>query len=402
MQTIQVFEHERLDVGQKGFTSLHFEALARFHESESQFFSLWNQAIQFSQYVGILKVGDLMIEILPKIDKYKEENTNLWRNVLLQMLIRSKTILVYSNQTAHLQVAKHSLFYAFIQLFLKEVEGIIANGLVKKYRTNAGNQTALKGRLLFGKQVAQNIVHKERFYVAYTTYDTQHILHQIIFKTLQLIQKIGGEYQANLARILFDFPEMPDIKVSDMLFDTLVFSRNTAHYRQAISLAKMILLNYYPDVKQGKQDVLAILFDMNQLWEKFILAEMQKQLIDYEVSGQESTFFWQHTTIRPDIVLKPKNTISSQTKVIIDTKWKTPENNSPSDEDLKQMFSYHLYFDVPTSILLYPSIQQNKDLAGSFASYPFSNGDKLLKMCFLDILDEEGNLKERLDFEQFL
>lgn len=399
MQTIQVFEHERLDVGQKGFTSSHFEALARFHETESQFFSLWNQAIRFSQYVGVLKVGDLMIEILPKIDRYKEENTNLWRNVLLQMLVRSQTIPVYSNQSAHLQVAKHSFFYAFIQLFLREVEGIIANGLVKKYRTNEGNQSALKGRLLFGKQVAQNIVHKERFYVAHTTYDTQHILHQIIFKTLNIIQKIGGDYQPNLARILFDFPEMPDIKVSEKLFDTLVFSRNTAHYRQAISLAKMILLNYYPDVQRGKQDVLAILFDMNQLWEKFILTEMQKQILDYEVNGQESTLFWQNKTIRPDIVLKPKNPNSSQKNIIIDTKWKIPENNSPSDEDLKQMFSYHLYFDSPTTILLYPSNKQNKDLAGSFASYPFSIGGKLLKMCFLDILNKDGNIKEILDWE---
>ena len=37
---------------------------------------------------------------------------------------------------------------------------------------------------------------------------------------------------------------------------------------------------------------IAIMFDMNKLWEKFVLAEMQRQLSDYEVNGQNSKYIW--------------------------------------------------------------------------------------------------------------
>jgi 5-methylcytosine-specific restriction enzyme subunit McrC len=397
MEAIKVFEYDCLKVGEKNFTQKHFEALAEFYEKQiaekkETFFNLGNKNVKFKQFVGVLKVGDLTIEVLPKIDRGKAENKGMWQKILLQMLIRSKTIPILPNNLAQLNAQKHTLFEAFIQLFLQEVERILADGLVKKYRSKEGNLNALKGRLMFGRHIAENIVHQERFYTTHTTYDTQHLLHQIIAKALRLIRQIGSENQPNLARILFDFPEMPDIKADETTFERVVYGRNTERYRQAMYWAKMLLLNYYPDVQNGHKEVFAIMFDMNKLWEKFVLAEMQRQLSDYEVNGQTSKTFWETKTVRPDIFLHKKD----KPNIIVDTKWKIPKENTPSDEDLKQMFVYHLYFEADTTILLYPNNGVNKAISGK---YKGDYKDKTLKMCYLDILDGD-KLKESLDFKE--
>ena len=399
MKTIKVFEYERLNIGEKGFSQKHFDALAEFSEKQltakkETFFNLGHKNVKLKQFVGVLKVGDLTIEVLPKIDKYADEDTNLWQNVLLQMLIRSKTIPILPNNLAQLNAQKYTLFEAFIQLFLQEVERILADGLVKKYRSKEGNLNALKGRLMFGRHIAENMVHQERFYTTHTTYDTQHLLHQIIAKTLRLIRQIGSENQPNFARILFDFPEMPDIKVEETTFERVVYGRNTERYRQAMYWSKMLLLNYYPDVRNGNKEVIAIMFNMNELWEKFVLVEMQRQLPDYEVNEQKYKRFWQTKVVRPDIFLHKKG-FPNFSNLIVDTKWKIPKENKPSDEDLKQMFIYHLYFDTDTTILLYPSNGKNETIIGK---YQGKYKDKILKMCYLDILDGD-KLKENLDFK---
>ncbi len=117
----------------------------------------------------------------------------------------------------------------------------------------------------------------------------------------------------------------------------------------------MLLLNFQPDVSSGHNHVLAILFDMNELWEEYVFHQMKRHLPpSCNIQAQAHKPFWtaknnQSKAIKPDIVITHSNTT-----IIIDTKWKLPENNIPSDNDLKQMFVYNEYWKAATAILLYP------------------------------------------------
>ena len=52
--------------------------------------------------------------------------------------------------------------------------------------------------------------------------------------------------------------------------------------------------------------MLALLFDMNSLWEEYVLIKLKEVTrdLDVEVFGQNSKRFWNGITIRPDIVVK--------------------------------------------------------------------------------------------------
>ena len=163
------------------------------------------------------------------------------------------------------------------------------------------------------KHIVKNIVHKERFYVDYTTYDRNHLFNRLLYKTLKVIPDIAsGNYSVQRAKaLMFEFPEVDDINVSDATFNHICFDRKTEDYREAIELAKMILLNYMPNMRYCRgNSVLALMFDMNKLWEQYVYVLLKRSLRDdgLKVTAQNRRDFWMSEDVgvkivRPDIVV---------------------------------------------------------------------------------------------------
>jgi 5-methylcytosine-specific restriction enzyme subunit McrC len=236
--------------------------------------------------------------------------------------------------------------------------------LAKKYRKTAGNLNALKGSLLFNQQINHTLIHRERFYTRHTTYDVEHLLHIILYKTIILLSRINtnSSLVGRINALTLNFPEMPDQKITQADFDRIVLNRKTQDYRKALEISRLILLHFHPDLRGGRNDVLALMFDMNALLEQFVLASLKKNH-SFKTRGQESKAFWQpkggsKRSIRPDITLE-----KGKEKYVIDTKWKLV-SNEPSMDDLRQMYAYHHYFEAKKVALLYPG--SHPHIHGSF------------------------------------
>lgn len=402
--TITVFEHQAIKVDGVTFSKKHLELLERFRgDKEDEYFpyySLIHNGVKFKHYVGVLNVGSLQIEVLPKVDRAAEDKKDLWRDYLLHMLRTVYRLQAHSPSNAQQQLKDSPVLDVFLQRFLGEVEALLHVGLIKTYRKETANRNALKGKIVWSKQVTKNVVHKERFYVNYTTYDRNHIMNRIIYKTLQVIPEVTrNSYIASRSKTLaFEFPELLDINVTDATFATMHFDRKSDGYRDAMQIAKLILLNYMPDMVHHRNNVLALMFDMNRLWEEYVYVVLRKELKDYSVTAQSSKRFWEGEGtpikhIRPDIVISYKNV----PKLVIDTKWKCPNENAPSDADLKQMYVYHKFWGVDHTILLYPSASKKDPITGTF-HIPSSDDDKKLtcSMVFATIEKENIIITEEL------
>lgn len=377
-KTIQVFEHQQLIIDNQYFNKKHWEALGWYNSMHNgDFFSLLPKGVRFNHYVGVIQVGNLTIEILPKIGKVSgESDKSLWQKVLIDMLRECHWMQVYAHEKASLRFKPNSILEAYFEIFINECEKLIRQGLVKKYRAIVHNSTTLKGKLLFSHQVQQNSVHKERFYTSHQIFDRENIFNQILLNTLKFIPELSQSpyLKDKVSNLLLLFPELSDISVNTSTFENLVFDRKTIRYKEAIEIAAMLLLNYRPDIISGNNHVLAILFDMNDLWEEYIFRQLSRHKPEnLLIKSQNSRTFWKldnsnyYKKIRPDIVILNKETDET---IILDTKWKIPENDIPDDSDLKQMFVYNEYWSGKQAFLVYPNHCYSDDpvyVGGEFA-----------------------------------
>lgn len=393
-QTISVFEHQilRTDKGNASLSVDQLKALQSYYGNGVPYFTLTNNGVQFNEYVGVIQVGSTLIEVLPKADKYSDEKET-WRSLLIGMLRTVSGFEIRSTSNANLKIKPNTILDLYFELFIKEVEYLVYRGLIKKYRKKDGNNTSLKGNIIFSKQIQHNITHQERFYTRFTTYDTAHSLHQILFKTISILKRINKNTSLNsrIGSLLLNFPEMSDIKVNESYFSKIVYNRKSLVYKKAIDIAQMIILQYHPDVSSGKNDVLALMFDMNKLWEKFVLCSLrQNNLTKYSITAQTRKNFWKPKSgrisiIKPDIVINKDD----NEYFILDTKWKAIKDSNPSPEDLRQMFVYNHYYNAKKVALVYPGKFESRNGLFFEPNNLLSN-----KVCSIIALEENKDIKK--------
>lgn len=370
---IQVFEHDKLTskslcIKGEVLGDKIIDKLWQYNDSNKNiYFEAIRHGVKFKNYVGVIQIGGTTIEILPKADKLNTQSPtekDIWHKVLLKMLAHCKKIKVNAVSEASLRKKYQSLLDLYFELYLNEVNQLLQKGLIKKYNQNSGNILALKGRLDFAKNIQQNLIRQERFYTTHQIYDYNHIVNQILFKALKVLKSISNNSYLidNVNRLLSNFPEIKEIDINKHHFDKVISNRKTEPYNEALKIAKMIILNYSPDIKGGDENMLALLFDMNKLWEEYIYRMLLKiKDSSIKVSFQNRDKFWEDKIIKPDIVITKSETIGDEkkeTKFIIDTKWKIKEYPEPDDDDLKQMYVYNMYWKSE-KVYFYIQLQKN-------------------------------------------
>lgn len=410
-KSIQIFEHEKLYIDSR-FTDTHFKKIVQYNDKHGlKFFSVGYDYIVFKQYVGVIQIGNLVIEVLPKADSSAnsdEEAKSKWQKALFEMLRFCKYIKLESLSNAMLKIRSASLADLYFESFVNEVDSVIHKGLIKKYRKEEGNVNFLKGKLNFAKNISKNIIHQERFFTEHQVYDSNHLIHQILKKALNILAKIATQpfIIGDCQKSLLYFENIKDIEVNEKTFEKIILNRKTEHYKDALFWAKMIILNYSPDLIAGDNNILAILFDMNKLFEKYVFLLFKKWEEEFQlsISGQTRFQFWENKEIKPDIVIDFKNSSGSRKRIIIDTKWKLL-HSTPADSDLKQIYSYNLQLNAQQGILLYPKFNDNlESQKGFYAKSQIPILDNYSHSCdlyFIDLFNEQGKLDKDIG-RQFL
>ncbi|MDD2296878.1 MAG: hypothetical protein PHX79_03575 [Sphaerochaetaceae bacterium] len=362
---ISVFEYDRLKVGAEYggvlFTKALHEALERFHANgNTRYFKLISNGIEFCEYVGVIQVDGLQIEILPKLDRSPGDLAT-WRDILIGMLREVGFFLVSAPSFGMLNLKANSILELYFQLFITEVEYLVHTGLIKQYRRQALNHTALKGSLDFPRHLVKNLIHKERFYTRSSVYDHDHVWHRILSQCINLIRLLSQNTHIHnrIGALELSFPEVSGQRICDASFRKLVYSRKTEAYRTAIGIARLLLLNFHPELAAGGNSVLALMFDMNLLWESFVYQSLRKECLihsaPYLVRAQRSADFWSsglcRRYLRPDIFIENPE---DGRRYVLDTKWKDLSGSGPSASDLQQLFAYSQFFRSARNALVYP------------------------------------------------
>ena len=395
VNTIQIYEHQRLKLGDQingiAFTQQHFEALIHFQEQHTgKYYKLIHRGVQFQHYVGVLQVGDLTIEILPKIGQYYNEKPAHWQRVLIDMLAYCQFIKLESHTTANQALQPHAILDLYLSIFVSEVEQLMRQGLVKQYYRDKANLKSLKGRLVIPVHIRKNTAHQERFFVDVEQYGHDHLLHQILGAALQMIQRlpISPTLNGRVLRLLNRFPNITPLKPFPTLQDQPPLNRKQQRYKKAVDIALMLLHNYHPGLRAGSHNVLAILFDMNLLFEEYIYQQLLRHsTTEVKIYRQLAKAFWGRRFLKPDLLVEIE-----QERFVLDTKWKLATRTTPGMADLRQIYAYTNQFDAKHGILLYPAVEslsEKQSQAIPFAPSLSNNINIDCQLLFIQLIKEE-------------
>ena len=292
------------------------------------------------------------------------------------------------------------IFIDFIALlFKKEVDKILAHGLLKKYISQEENLKYLKGKLLINRQITLNSIHKDNFYCNYDEHTFDIIENQVIVHTLflliQIVQK--DELRMELSELKTTFESVVSYKshITNENLDSIIFDRLNEYYERMIGIAKLIInQNYVQDLSSGKVSAFSFILDMNRVFENYIYKLFveafygEKKIIGQKMSNNllESCGNSPKIRIKPDVIIK---NMHDDIEFVLDMKYK----NDVKSSDLYQIISYALAHSV-NSILIYPK-NQNK----ISREYKIINVDVFDKI-FIKFFDLSG--PDHCDFNDYI
>lgn len=214
------------------------------------------------------------------------------------------------------------LLEVFLAMFLQSLAKLVQRGIKSDYITREENTPFLKGKLLFSEHLKHNMVHKERFYVAYDNYLPDRVENKLIKTTLNFLYGLSksSTNQQRVREFQFVFDEIGVVHDMKGAFDKVRLNRQMKDYEQVLSWCKVFLLGNSFAPSKGHDVALSLLFDMNVLFESYVGHYLRKHCSS-PVSLQDKGHHLACQNATGRFALKPDIVIDGG-KTIADTKWK--------------------------------------------------------------------------------
>ncbi|MBK9182165.1 MAG: hypothetical protein IPM83_03380 [Ignavibacteria bacterium] len=118
--------------------------------------------MRWRQYVGVVQIGDLTLEILPKIARHAV-NDDADRAYLLRMLAESGMLPIAMDELANFTTQKWTLLDLVIYSFALEVKKQLHRGRIQRYEFVEEERSTIRGKLLVGKHARRDPIRQLRF-----------------------------------------------------------------------------------------------------------------------------------------------------------------------------------------------------------------------------------------------
>lgn len=352
-----------------------YERLRRFDErvahDDGGVFTWYAHHAKASQWVGVVQVDGLQVEILPKIEAPSADDVgHVSRMNLLAMLAMAGNLPVRSRELASLAERKASLSEVLARLFAEKLVAELLRGPERRYRSRRENLHGFKGKLVVARQVLRNAAHRERFVCDYDELVTDTPMNRVFraaCRQLVLAARVPRTVDA-LRRALSLLDEVEDEVVTPELLQRVPIDRKNERFESLFAFCRLLFAHESPTARAGATNTFSLLFDMNVVFEQFITAFVRRHVLP-QLPGW-SLFPQAHGRHRhllsragrgvlrlaPDLLLEtPDGDL-----VVVDTKWKHlargGKQRRASRSDLYQLYAYLQRFEADRTVLLYPRV----------------------------------------------
>ena len=353
-----------------------YDRLRRFdqrqREEVDRVFSWGDGSARAQQWVGVIQVPGLQVEVLPKVDAggsdEAEAETHEARRNLLYMLAVAGDVPVRSREIARLSSRKAPLSETLAAIFADRLLGELLRGPERAYVQREENLRRFKGKLLIGEQSRRNPAHRERFFCRFEEFLDDTLMNRIFRAACRVLldSTRTPSTQDALRHCLLLLDQVEDVAIHDQLFDQVALTRQNERFADVFRFCRLILQGRSPTVRAGDTRSFSLLFDMNHVFERFVASFLQSRVMprfaDYELFPQARRRQRHLMTcesrgvlpLRPDLLIEA----SDGRRLVMDTKWKRLSEGRArggvGSSDLYQLHAYTARYGCLRSVLLYP------------------------------------------------
>lgn len=332
--------------------------------SGKRIFAFLRRQLRAQQYVGLVQTSSETIEILPKV--YPKDSQNLGFLILLLRLTGIADLRPIG--TAGLETFRGSFLQIWIRHFADTLHQLLTHRFKRQYVEVERTTGFIRGRLQIENMQTGREELSGQFPCQYELHTPDHRMNQVLKGCARLLHRdaCAPQVRSRLRGCLDALVGVTDRPVSASDLDRIHLNRLNREYESILRLCRLLLEDSTLGIRSGAADQLALVFNMNRLFESAIeslLRRFQDQLrigghpIEH-VNRQVSlgTLFGEFA-MQVDVVV----TDDRGQRTLIDTKYKTvghsDRNSGLSQSDFYQMHAYATAGDrsYDRVVLLYPS-----------------------------------------------
>lgn len=242
------------------------------------------------QYVGVVEVNDVEIEIYPKLDSTLIEASEgeplspsvrvdtVMQNLLWMLEIADHRDLV-ETATAHLQEAPTSFFDLFAYLLGKNLLPELKLGVAHSYVTLKDDLRTVRGRIGLIEQVTRNWNRFDRVFCIWDEFTPDTAINRLFKCACRFLADRVNYVEAK--RLLVDCQSLltgvQDVSPATALHgvENLRFDRSLDRFNTAFDLARRLLAGIGHNLGLGSANTFVFLLDMNQVFESYVHAVLE-------------------------------------------------------------------------------------------------------------------------------
>lgn len=367
---LTVFEQSVLRVGastdpeRQVISSVHLEQLLRLSQRTGlRFLSLGYHSARFEQFVGVLRTGDLEIEILPKLDGAPTHGAI--RASLVGMLGETENIRLTNSGVSGLGDESGPFIKALARLYCLELLQLVRRGLPQDYVAHHEILPYVRGKIDWIGQAKLAVQMRAEVSCRFDDRSIDIPLNRTLKQALMVASSFLRDRR--WAGLISELRHAMD-GVSDLATEpgSVRLDRLQRHLQPLVNLAALLLKDRSTDLSGLRPSVdehFAALWDMNRLFEEYIsvVAARTFATSGVRVEAQSRTHFASETStnrsvfpIRPDLI----GFIGREPIFVGDVKWKRlepiRETFGVNSTDAFQVAAYARRYGAPVAVLVYP------------------------------------------------
>lgn len=360
--------------------------------STNRFLYITRKSIKPLNYVGVVKAGDITIEILPKFISeagrgLDSKTRKMIAGNLLKMLQLLENWEFKEADLSALLEEKSDFIEVFIYLFAKNLIELLNKHFYREYVRKYDEIKYIRGRIIIKKYL--NPARYHLIWCEHYERMSDNLLCRTLKYTAYLMTRIvrNNENYRLLKHIINLLEPVSLVSISPEKARSIRFNRLNKEFAPFIRICITFIEGLTYKLCADRVEMFSLLIPMEVLFERFIAYIIKSEELYIKIFGDKFHFkeqykigslLWKYSALSenykaigkmsPDIVIDGDNE-----RIIIDTKYKLLDEEDKklgiSQQDLYQMYAYARESELPVKkvLLLYPQeIIENKQLKEYF------------------------------------